>query len=525
VTDALGNIYVCGRITDSCDFNGLIPDTIIGGDDVFLAKFDCEGHPVWVRIAGNPSDGDIASSLTLDNSGHIYITGSLEGDFGARPITFIDTTYYENTADMFIAKFDTSGTFDWVKIVGPGNIQIGSDGYKVVIDSHDRPNVLVTADQPGIFLPGDSIYGRGIYVARFDTSGNLERLIKLGVWGQVTFYRDMKIDQNDNYYITGSFGDDSLSLGGQTIQRINPMLGFDLFLYKLDSSGIAQWNFQLGCSVNNSYSNGYGIAFDVNQNIILTGGAVNGNIIGSDTLYNTLDTLVGNDFPFVAKFTPQGVPIWATHTNCMYGSRSEGGVVVKSNGNIMISGFFGGPATMGPDSMNSDGLTDIFLAEISPSGNVLHGYQLDCNDDLEKALCMTRDWNDNIFVGGAFGGTLYYNGGSILSAGGYTDGFIAKWGNSLCTVGIENPSATGNGKVSIFPNPVHKELNVSWNSTALETHFILYDIFGKCIYRENIKTPYGQNTITLVIPDLSAGMYFLSVGENGISETVKCIKN
>jgi hypothetical protein len=89
-TDAVGNIYVCGRIIEGADFNGLIPDTMIGKEDIFLAKFDCEGNPIWVQVAGNPDDGDIARSLVLDNSGHIYVTGFLLGDYLSRPITFID---------------------------------------------------------------------------------------------------------------------------------------------------------------------------------------------------------------------------------------------------------------------------------------------------------------------------------------------------------------------------------------------------------------------------------------------------
>ena len=94
----------------------------------------------------------------------------------------------------------------------------------------------------------------------------------------------------------------------------------------------------------------------------------------------------------------------------------------------------------------------------------------------------------------------------------------------LFMVGDVEPS-TNNTLMEIFPDPVQHELNVSWSSNAKETSFSIYDIFGKCVLKENRMVGSGQNVIKFEIPVLSTGIYFLSLEENGILKTIKFIKD
>src|SRR6187401_3191702 len=72
VTDAQGNIYVCGTAMDNANANGLSL-TSNGFYDIVIAKYNCEGDLVWIKKAGGWNE-DRAYGLALDNAGHIYVT-------------------------------------------------------------------------------------------------------------------------------------------------------------------------------------------------------------------------------------------------------------------------------------------------------------------------------------------------------------------------------------------------------------------------------------------------------------------
>ena len=126
--DADGNVYACGRIRSIANFGG-VPVTTYGGYDMFLCKYDCHGNLVWVKTAGG-LDEDDAGDLVLDNIGHIYLTGRISSTPN-RPCTFFDTTFTDVHIDMFLAKFDTSGNYLWIKAAGTAAISGGSRGFKV----------------------------------------------------------------------------------------------------------------------------------------------------------------------------------------------------------------------------------------------------------------------------------------------------------------------------------------------------------------------------------------------------------
>lgn len=53
-----------------------------GSSDVWVAKYDSNGNPLWIQQFGS-SDADAASKVTVDNAGHVYVTGSTEGSLGS----------------------------------------------------------------------------------------------------------------------------------------------------------------------------------------------------------------------------------------------------------------------------------------------------------------------------------------------------------------------------------------------------------------------------------------------------------
>jgi len=129
-TDSSGNIYVTGFTRGGLDGN-----TNLGSSDIFLIKYNSSGTKIWTKQLGTSKHED-AYQVTTDSTGHIYMTGYTAGDL------------YGNTSsggkDIFLIKFNSSGTKIWTKQLGTSK---GEEGKSVTIDSSD--NIYVTGSTSG----------------------------------------------------------------------------------------------------------------------------------------------------------------------------------------------------------------------------------------------------------------------------------------------------------------------------------------------------------------------------------------
>lgn len=112
-TDNAGNAYLSGGFADNATF-GTINIAANGSYlDAYVAKFDANGTSQWVIKAGGQND-DEAKAILIDANGNGYITGYYKQTpfFGTTPIKSF------GQKDCFVAKFDNSGAFQWVKYGG-----------------------------------------------------------------------------------------------------------------------------------------------------------------------------------------------------------------------------------------------------------------------------------------------------------------------------------------------------------------------------------------------------------------------
>jgi len=93
--DSNGNIFLVGYTDKNLEGSNA------GSNDAWIAKYDNEGKQLWIQQFGT-SKSDAATSITLDNFGNVYVTGTTEGSFGA---------INAGSVDSWIAKLDSeSGT-------------------------------------------------------------------------------------------------------------------------------------------------------------------------------------------------------------------------------------------------------------------------------------------------------------------------------------------------------------------------------------------------------------------------------
>ena len=113
--DYAGNVVVTGEYTDSVDFGeGLVRTAM--GYDIFVAKFDPTGKPMWSKSFGPLESTDIhgGRSITLDRTGNILLAGDFRDtlDLGGGPLQSA------GSYDVFVAKYDPSGEHVWSKRFG-----------------------------------------------------------------------------------------------------------------------------------------------------------------------------------------------------------------------------------------------------------------------------------------------------------------------------------------------------------------------------------------------------------------------
>jgi PKD repeat protein len=119
--DGSGNVLVSGYLLKAVDLGG---GTLaaLGGTDAFVAKYAAtSGAHVWSRRLGGTLN-DYGYSVTVDpTTGNVYVTGAFEGvaGFGGASLSSA------GAADIFIAKYGSTGTLAWAKQLGGTSSDVG----------------------------------------------------------------------------------------------------------------------------------------------------------------------------------------------------------------------------------------------------------------------------------------------------------------------------------------------------------------------------------------------------------------
>jgi uncharacterized protein (AIM24 family) len=232
--DPDGNVYLTGSFKDSADFGGGAL-TSAGEEDIFLAKFNALGHPLWSKRFGNTAS-DAGYSVAIDPAGNVYLTGCFTGnvDFGAGNLNS------NNEGDIFLAKFDPDGKPLWSQRFGAGG---DDNGTGLAIDPSG--SIYLTgylwygADFGGGMLTNAS---DNTFVAKFDFNGN-HLWSKIFIQTGAVYSKDIAIDPGGNVLLTGYYTG-SVNFGGGVLDSV--LSGPEIFLVKLNGNGTHVWSKRFG---------------------------------------------------------------------------------------------------------------------------------------------------------------------------------------------------------------------------------------------------------------------------------------
>jgi gliding motility-associated-like protein len=384
--DGSGNTYVTGYFTSAAVF-GSSTISSSGIDDIFLAKLGPNGLYSWAVKAGGVNS-DRALSIKTDNAGNSYITGYFYGSatFGSFTINSA------GAQDVFIAKYNTSGTCLWAKSAGGSGADIGNG---IAVDPSG--NVLVTGEFAGTASFGSTtlssmLGSTDVFTTKLDASGNF-LWTKQGSAPLTDRGIDVDCDASGNVYITGQFSD-TITFD---VTHTNNMLNA-VFVVKYNSSGVEQWFRKIGGGAMNT---GNSIACDNAGGIYLAG-----DFQGTITFYPSSTTLSSTytNRIYLAKFDSSGGLTW------QIAESSDSPLTVKSvatNGtNCFITGNFKCTfdtysAHYGAGIFNSSGFWDIYEGKYSSSGSWIMARQFGGKKDQ---LCngIAIDGSGNPHLAGSY---------------------------------------------------------------------------------------------------------------------------
>jgi hypothetical protein len=209
--DPQGSIIVQGRFVDVADWGG--KPLKAGGNsdfDVVLAKYDANGDHQWSKRFGDAFN-DVAAGVAVDPAGHITMTGSFDVS-----ISFGDGDRHQSAgeSDIFIARFQPDGTFEWAHTFGARREDIG---WGIAEDA--AGNTVATGwFQETVDFGSGPIASKGnrdAFALKLDPKG---ALVWVRTWGDHDHDRGraVALDAAGNAYVAGTFG--------FTLDIVNPPL-------------------------------------------------------------------------------------------------------------------------------------------------------------------------------------------------------------------------------------------------------------------------------------------------------------
>ncbi|MBN2725421.1 MAG: hypothetical protein JXR95_15255 [Deltaproteobacteria bacterium] len=360
--DSVGNLIVAGYFQNTIGFYaGDSSFKSVSGDgsyDIFLAKFDPQGNCLWIKSAGG-SGTDFPFDLATDSIGNIYMTGNFMGTatFGAFSKTVVSNS---SSSDVFIAKYDASGTALWVVSGGGPNGDSYFDGNAIAVDSTGtvyaagRFNMTITFD--GIFSTTVTP-ASATYIIKIASSGIPQWLTS--IQGPLNNSpTDLVVDLHDKVIISGNyFG--GITLGSHILDSPS---GPDVYFAKFDSSGSFIW---AKSSDDSNGKSGSSLSVDSSDNIYASG-----SFSGSAEFDGYSVTSNGGHDVYVLKMNTDGTALWLKSGG---GSGSEVGANVSASpsGFLYVTGVFNTSADFDGNPITSNGAEDWYLIKYDSDGNLI----------------------------------------------------------------------------------------------------------------------------------------------------------
>lgn len=350
--DASNNVFITGYFSGTNqDFDpnaGTAYLNSAGGNDIYFAKYDANGNYLWAKQLGSTGD-DRGNEIITDATGNVFLIGNFSATVDFDPDAGVTNLTSVGAADIFIAKYNSSGVFQWTKQIGGS---LADDVRDIGFDNSG--NIYLTGNFSGTadFDPGVAVVnlvsagGSDIFISKYDANGNYLWSNKFGGTG-TDGGSALKADATGNILVTGIFAstvDFDQSAGVVNLTTASSAL----FYGKYNAGGNFVWAKQLPL---NFYS--MDITLDAAGNIFIAGyyGNGYGSPIDMDPGAGVANLNVPTNLPpptynILGKYDVSGNYLWAGvfgHQCYCSVMAYKASLTTDPLGHIYYSGIFNGP--------------------------------------------------------------------------------------------------------------------------------------------------------------------------------------
>jgi hypothetical protein len=455
ISDAAGNIYVCGAFSDTTDFDpgpavyNLVQYGIT--TNMFVAKYSPAGAFLFAFSVGNTTGTIDPGKIALDASGNILVFGDFTGTLDFNPSATVNNLVSNGGGvDLFFAKYTSSGNFISVQalfattstemlmdfyrdsISGEMYVATGCNTcsgmtfakfsatgtlifqktinsiYPVQVNAI-RANATGEIFIAGVFQsqcdfdPSSAVHNltsgsASFFLAKYDSGGNY--VFAYGCDGTMSQdVKTMEMDDAGDIYITGTFlgtADMDFSAGVYNLYATSSIAY--CFLAKYSQSGQLKFAFSLGST---DYVTPYDLLIPAGSKIYLTG-------LFRDTL--DFDPSAGNyslgtiDYrnPFLAVYDTLGNFISAV--NAVKGDNAQviKAINITTSGEILATGFIEYTADLDPTSsvynLRAHNSSDYFLGKYSncPQPNLVATAYNACYSQNNGSIALNASSNSGL---------------------------------------------------------------------------------------------------------------------------------
>ncbi len=393
--------------------------TSFGNKDIILIKYDNLGNLLWAKQLGSTGK-DVPKDVFVDNAGNIYATGSFSDNANFDGITL----FSYNEEDIFLCKFNSSGTILWAKNIGAGpGLQRSTD-----LSLSPDDNLLISGFyDDSLFFSSDTIVSNGVtnnFIAKFNTSGEfINTIFDLKGSNGSSRIMDISVSPDKSILVSGHFLD-TLFFPEDTLVSLG---SYDIFLLSYNKNlENENWIRHAGSvgddrlkkSNADIYGNIYAIGYFENNCKI--------DSSGLDLFDGTPIASNGSTDILIIKYNASGILQWRINLGDV---GKDGGFGINIDQNLLhIAGNFSGTVIFNNDTIQSSSTSDqdVFFGVLNTNNNPIMASSVQ-GDAFDQCQAIEYDGKGDEYIAGYFASSSLTIGSDVLANGGGTDGFLAKY--------------------------------------------------------------------------------------------------
>ncbi|MCB9336283.1 MAG: T9SS type A sorting domain-containing protein [Flavobacteriales bacterium] len=536
-TDKSGNFYVIGDYLGTIDLDpgpGIANFTNIDGA-IFIAKYTSEGDFIWGEDFETVNNSGFCQSITIEVSvdNNVYILGAYDYNIDLNPGIGTDDVISIEENNVFVVKLDSNGAYLWGKVfesdvvsfLGADDIAVNSSGDFYIVGGF-KGNMDVDPGASSVMINCLGI--QDTYVAKYDSDGNYLWHHKQGKEGAANLFRAVKVDSDDNMYVSGYFRDTvdvDPSAGVYNLITPDPEMR-NLCIQKYTPNGELIW---AGSMVSFNIVDFNDMAIDEMNNISIVGEFYESTNIGLNNPPVYINTTSVNRDGFVVKYDSAGVYKWhATYKDSSNFPQDPDLVIFDENGNTIVVGEFRetvdfdpGPGvvnlTSGPNSYDS------FIQQLDSNGNFLWvGGWFEPNNNRESFFSFSAGVNGNLYLVGAIADTVDLNPSNDIDIH-FPSELV--WQPLVLCLSTDESVGVKDGinqvlNTKVYPNPFLDNVKIELEKNYETVELKLLDVKGNVIQSKS----YFNSSLCELKLDVPKGVYFIEVRTEYFVKIQKIVK-